>query len=142
MPATEDTVVEALRDVADPCCRERGISVVDMGLLEHVNVAEGSASIEIVLTSGWCPFQVDLLREIEDAVRDVPGIGEAEVSITFAETWSPQRLSASAREKLQFLPEPRQVSDRAAYAATQAQGSGDALPRKRERREGGKHDDR
>ena len=31
-------IIEALRDCYDPCCRDRGISVVDMGLIENVKV--------------------------------------------------------------------------------------------------------
>jgi metal-sulfur cluster biosynthetic enzyme len=60
---TATTIVEALRGVVDPCCRERGISVVDMGLVHDVAVdaADGDARIDILLTSGWCPFQTDLL---------------------------------------------------------------------------------
>lgn len=123
MSATQETVIEALREVADPCCRERGISVVDMGLLEHVEIDDGAATVEIVLTSGWCPFQVDLLAEIEAAVRAVPGVGEAAVSITFERAWSTERMSASAREQLRFLPDPDQVVDRDRYAGAVRAGA-------------------
>lgn len=111
-----ETIVDALRDVIDPCCRERGISVVDMGLINDVQVStDGRASVEIVLTSGWCPFQVDLLDQISAAVHAVPEVADAHVSITLDEAWSTQRLSAEARSKLRFLPEPAQVTDRAGY---------------------------
>src|SRR3712207_8154352 len=39
-----------------PCCREKGISVVDMGLLRSVAVHDGHARVELLLTSGWCPL--------------------------------------------------------------------------------------
>lgn len=131
---TEDRIVAALREVHDPCCRERGISVVDMGLLEDVRLDAGRARIEIVLTSGWCPFQLDLLREIEAAVRAVPGVEDAEVAITLDTAWSPQRLSDDARRELRFLPEPREVGDVAAYR--------DAHPEAASTTTGGPQDDR
>jgi metal-sulfur cluster biosynthetic enzyme len=44
-------IVEALRSVHDPCCREMGISVVDMGLIESVEVDRADATVRLVLTS-------------------------------------------------------------------------------------------
>lgn len=116
MGTLPEAIVESLRRVIDPCCRERGISVVDMGLINDVRVdTVGRARVEIVLTSGWCPFQVDLLDEISVAVRAVPGVDDADVAITLDEAWSTERLSDEARSKLRLLPEPVAVVDRAAY---------------------------
>ena len=108
----------SLRTVADPCCRDRGLSVVDMGLLADVDVDEdGSARIDLVLTSGWCPFQVDLLSEVTAAAEAVPGVVDADVRITLDEVWSRERLSARARDRLRLLPEPGEVADRDALVA-------------------------
>lgn len=121
MGSLPEAIVESLRGVTDPCCRERGISVVDMGLVNDVQVdTVGRASVEIVLTSGWCPFQVDLLDEIAVAVRAVPGVDDADVAITLDEAWSTERLSDHARSKLRLLPDPVAVVDRAAYVADRA----------------------
>lgn len=115
--ASTDVVVHALRQVVDPCCRERGISVVDMGLVHDVTIDDdGHAHVQILLTSGWCPFQLDLLGEIEAAVAAVPEVSAAEVSITLEQAWSPDRLSPSAAAQLRFLPDPRDVDDRAELA--------------------------
>jgi metal-sulfur cluster biosynthetic enzyme len=114
-----ETIVDALRGVIDPCCRERGISVVDMGLIDRVQVGDdGRAHVEIVLTSGWCPFQVDLLDEIGAAVRSVPEVRDAEVSITLRSAWSPARMDPAARASLRLLPDPSEVPDRDAFLAT------------------------
>lgn len=111
-------IIEALRTVADPCCRERGISVVDMGLLHDITLdGDGGAQVTILLTSGWCPFQLDLVDEITHAVEAVPGITSASVRIDLDQAWSTERLSDDARAKLRFLPEPREVVDRDAYLA-------------------------
>jgi metal-sulfur cluster biosynthetic enzyme len=110
------SVRASLERVADPCCRERGVSVVDMGLLERLEVDEdGLVRIDLVLTSGWCPFQVDLLREVTAAAKDVPGVVDADVRITLDEVWSRSRLSDLAHRRLTLLPEPGEVTDRDAY---------------------------
>ncbi|MGH3440663.1 MAG: metal-sulfur cluster assembly factor, partial [Nitriliruptorales bacterium] len=81
---------------------------------------DGQARVEIVLTSGWCPFQVDLLAQIEDAVAGVDEVAAAEVTITLDEAWSAARLSDDARRKLRFLPEPADVADRDGYVAARS----------------------
>jgi metal-sulfur cluster biosynthetic enzyme len=120
-PAVPDWALAALADVYDPCCREKGISVVDMGLLRSVEVTDGHARVELLLTSGWCPFASRVLSEVEEAVAGQPGIDSAEVEIVWDEAWTTDRMSESAVRKLQFLPTPTAVADRDAYIATHRQ---------------------
>jgi metal-sulfur cluster biosynthetic enzyme len=114
-PRVEAAISEALREVYDPCCREKGISVVDMGLLHRAEVDDGVAHVELVLTSGWCPFAARVLTDVESAVRALPGVADASVQVVWSEAWSPDRLSDAARARLRFLPDPADVPDRAAY---------------------------
>lgn len=116
-PAVDPTVAEALRDVYDPCCRDKGISVVDMGLLHRARIDDGVAKVELLLTSGWCPFASTVLSDIKRVVQTMPGVEAADVEIVWDEAWSPQRLAESARRKLRFLPDPATVADPAAYVA-------------------------
>jgi metal-sulfur cluster biosynthetic enzyme len=109
---------QALSEVFDPCCREKGISVVDMGLLRSVVVQDRHARVELLLTSGWCPFAARVLTDVEDAIRAEAGVDSCEVEIVWDEAWTTDRLSASASRKLRFLPDPAAVPDRAAYLAS------------------------
>jgi metal-sulfur cluster biosynthetic enzyme len=109
--------IDALADVFDPCCREKGISVVDMGLLHRVSVERGHARVELLLTSGWCPFAARVLTDVQERVEALPDIASAEVEVVWDEAWTTDRLSAGARAKLRFLPDPVAVPDRAAYLA-------------------------
>lgn len=111
----DESVRDVLREVFDPCCRDKGISVVDMGLLHHAEIHDGAARVELVLTSGWCPFAVNVLTDVEAAVLSLPGVSTASVDLVWEEAWTPERLSDSARAKLRFLPDPATVPDPAAY---------------------------
>jgi metal-sulfur cluster biosynthetic enzyme len=111
-------VVRALSGVYDPCCREKGISVVDMGLLRAVTVDHGHARVELLLTSGWCPFAARVLTDVETAIAAEPGVDSCEVEIVWDEAWTTDRLSESAVRKLRFLPDPVAVGDRDAYLAS------------------------
>jgi metal-sulfur cluster biosynthetic enzyme len=108
---------DALAEVHDPCCRERGLSVVDMGLVRSVQVEDGRARVELLLTTGWCPFAASVLTQVKDRIAEQPGVTDAEVEIVWDEPWTTDRLSPRARAALRFLPSPSDVPDRAAYVA-------------------------
>jgi metal-sulfur cluster biosynthetic enzyme len=106
---------DALAGVYDPCCREKGISVLDMGLVRSVQVEDGVATVELLLTSGWCPFASGVLTEVRRQILGAPGISDADVSIVWDEAWTTDRLSPRARDILRFLPPPAAVADRDEY---------------------------
>ncbi len=83
MPESEDRritpeqVLEVLQSCYDPCCKERSVSVVELGLIQGVKVAENGhdVRIELLLTSGWCPFSTHLLQMIDQNVGAIEGVG-------------------------------------------------------------------
>jgi metal-sulfur cluster biosynthetic enzyme len=95
-----EAVIQALDNCYDPCCQERRISVVDMGLIESIQIENGRVRIEMVLTSGWCPFASRLLEMIEEEVGGLPEVDGVEVEVVWNPSWTPERMSAGAREKL------------------------------------------
>ena len=114
-PEVPEWARRALSGVVDPCCREKGISVVDMGLLRSVVVQERHARVELLLTSGWCPFAATVLTEVEQRIRAAPGVTHADVEIVWDEAWTTERLSPKATKILRFLPPPAEVLDRDGY---------------------------
>jgi metal-sulfur cluster biosynthetic enzyme len=123
-PEVPEWARQALSEVFDPCCREKGISIVDMGLLRSVVVQDRHARVELLLTSGWCPFAGRVLMDVADAISTQPGIDSCGVDVVWDEPWTTDRLSESARRKLRFLPDPRDVGDRDAYLATHSMPGG------------------
>src|SRR5215218_2832064 len=67
---SREAVIGALDNCYDPCCRERRISVVDMGLIESVEIRDREVRIEMVLTTGWCPFAARLLEMAEEYLKE------------------------------------------------------------------------
>jgi metal-sulfur cluster biosynthetic enzyme len=117
MADTPARILDALRTVYDPCCRDKGISVVDMGLVHEIAVDGDRASVQLVLTTGWCPFAANLLTDITERIEALPEVGGAKVEVTWDQAWTTDRLSDDARAKLLFLPDPTSVPDRDAYLA-------------------------
>ena len=97
-----EAVLQALDECYDPCCQDRKISVVDMGLLESIEIRGRQVRIEIVLTTGWCPFVARLLDMIEEKVGKLPAVGAVDVEVVWDPTWTPERMSEEAREKLRL----------------------------------------
>lgn len=95
-----ETVIRALDGCYDPCCEERKISVVDMGLIESIGITDRRVRIELVLTTGWCPFASRLLEMIQEEVGTLQEVDEVEVEVVWDPAWTPERMSAGAREKL------------------------------------------
>ncbi len=97
---SREAVIRALDNCYDPCCQERKISVVDMGLIESIDIDTRRVRIEMVLTTGWCPFASRLLEMVEEEVGGLSEVDGVDVEVVWDPTWTPERMSAGAREKL------------------------------------------
>ena len=88
-----------------------------MGLVSSIHLENGKASVDLILTSGWCPFAARVLGEVKEKLEALPGIRQAHVRVVWDQPWTMDRLSENARNKLRFLPDPAQVPDRQSYIA-------------------------
>ena len=123
-----EQVMEVLQTCYDPCCKERAVSIVELGLIQGVQVAENGhdVRVELLLTSGWCPFSTHLLQMIEQNVRAIEGVDEVDTEIVWNTVWTPERMSESARQKLtlpmaHLLPLRQRRLEREARAAQMAE---------------------
>jgi len=99
---SREAVIDALDNCYDPCCRDRRISVVDMGLIESIEIEDRKVGIEMVLTTGWCPFASRLLEMVTEEVGALSTVDNVDVDVIWDPTWTPERMSESAREKLRL----------------------------------------
>jgi metal-sulfur cluster biosynthetic enzyme len=92
--------LDALREVYDPCCADRGISIVDMGVVEDVRVDGSHVAVDLVLTTGWCPFVASMSSAIPDRLKRLDGVETVDVRVVWDPVWTMDRLSEPARAKL------------------------------------------
>jgi metal-sulfur cluster biosynthetic enzyme len=95
-----EVLIDALRDVYDPCCQDRGVSIVDMGIVVDVRHVAGHVEVDLIPTTGWCPFVANMSTAIPEALTKLPGVDTVEVKLVWEPAWTPDRLSESARAKL------------------------------------------
>src|SRR6185437_12716641 len=98
MPSKEE-VLEALRQVEDP---ELGMDVVDLGLVYEVDVEGPKAKVLYSLTSMGCPAGPLIAQDMDRVAREVPGVEDVELELTFDPPWTPDRMSDDAKFILGF----------------------------------------
>jgi metal-sulfur cluster biosynthetic enzyme len=97
--ATREEVLEILRTVEDP---ELGMDIVDLGLVYEAEVEDAKAKVLYSLTSMGCPAGPLIAQDIDAAVRQVEGIEDVELELTFDPPWTPDRMSDDAKFILGF----------------------------------------
>lgn len=96
-----DKIVEVLKTIYDP---EIPVDIYELGLIYDVFVSEEKeAKILMTLTSPNCPVAETLPVEVEEKVKTLDEIDEAEVEITFDPTWTQDMMSEEAKLELGFL---------------------------------------
>ena len=98
MPTREE-VLEALSQVEDP---ELGMDVVDLGLVYDVELEGSKAKVLYSLTSMGCPAGQLIAQDMDRVTREVPGIEEVDLELTFDPPWTPDRMSEDAKFILGF----------------------------------------
>jgi metal-sulfur cluster biosynthetic enzyme len=97
--ATDDDVVEAMKDVVDP---ELGINVVDLGLLYGQQVHDDhTVTLDMTLTSAACP----LTDVIEDQTRAAlePLVDDVRINWVWMPPWGPDKITDDGRDQLRAL---------------------------------------
>ncbi len=98
---TEVQIVHVLRNVYDP---EIPVNIYDLGLIYEVNVMDaGKVVIVMTLTSPGCPMADELIEEIHERVKEIEGVNEVEIKLTFNPTWNKDMMTDEARLELGFM---------------------------------------
>ncbi len=93
----ERQIWRALEAVHDP--EIPALSVVDLGIIRRVAVADDVVSITITPTFSGCPALDVMKAEIGEAVKEL-GVGRAEVDVSYEQPWSSDRITERGRERL------------------------------------------
>ena len=96
-----DEIVTVLKTIYDP---EIPVDIFELGLIYDVMVSENNdVKILMTLTSPNCPVAETLPIEIEEKVKTLEAVKNAEVEITFDPTWTQDMMSEEAKLELGFL---------------------------------------
>ena len=79
MAPTRDQVIDALRPVQDP---ELHRSIVDIGMVREVRIADGRVDVQVALTVPGCPLRNEIQSRVSGAVRSLDGVRDVGVDFT------------------------------------------------------------
>lgn len=98
--ATREEVLEALRGVMDP---ELGRDIVSLGMVEAWDIdPAGRVRVTVQLTTPACPLKNLIQKNVEAAIRTLPGVTAVEVTLG-------ARVKAREKEKGERLPTVKNV---------------------------------
>ena len=78
--ATREEVIEALKKVIDP---ELYIDVYTLGLIYDIDLDDGVLNLRMTFTSVACPAGPQLVQEVKEKTKEIPGITESNVEVVF-----------------------------------------------------------
>jgi ring-1,2-phenylacetyl-CoA epoxidase subunit PaaD len=104
---TAEQVWAAFGEIPDP--EIPVVSLVDLGVIRSVDVADGRVRVEFTPTFLGCPAQEAMVRAIEAKVGELGA--HADVAVINDDSWSTDKITAAGREKLRAAgfapPAPR-----------------------------------
>ncbi len=96
-----EKIVKVLKTIYDP---EIPVDIYELGLIYDVFVNEDrEVKILMTLTTPNCPVAETLPLEVEDKVKSIKMVTDAEVEITFDPPWSQDLMSEEAKLELGML---------------------------------------
>jgi FeS assembly SUF system protein len=96
-----EKIVKVLKTIFDP---EIPVDIYELGLIYDVFVNEDhDVKILMTLTTPNCPVAETLPVEVEEKVKSINEVKDAEVEITFDPPWTQELMSEEAKLELGFL---------------------------------------
>jgi FeS assembly SUF system protein len=99
--ALGEKIVKVLKTIFDP---EIPVDIYELGLIYDVFVNEDhEVKILMTLTTPNCPVAETLPVEVEEKVKSINEVNDAEVEITFDPPWTQDLMSEEAKLELGLL---------------------------------------
>lgn len=97
-----DNIINVLKTIYDP---EIPVNIYELGLIYDIKISSNSKIIDIImtLTSPNCPVAEILPEEVKEKVKNIEGIDNVNLHLTFEPQWTSEMISEEARLELGML---------------------------------------
>ena len=97
----KEHVIERLQTIYDP---EIPVNIYELGLIYEVNVLPiNNVQIVMTLTSPGCPAAQSLPVEVDQKLREIEGVNDVHVAVTWTPPWDKSMMSEAAQLELGML---------------------------------------
>jgi FeS assembly SUF system protein len=101
MEELKDKVIEKLQTIFDP---EIPVSIYELGLIYEINILPiNNVQIVMTLTAPGCPAAQSLPVEVDQKLREIEGVNDVHVSVTWNPPWDKTKMSEVAQLELGWL---------------------------------------
>jgi len=88
-------IVTELKNIYDP--EIPAVNIYDLGLIYEVDVEEdGTAMVKMTLTAPNCPIADMIINEVDERIRNIPGVKDLDLVLTFDPPWDKSMMSEEA----------------------------------------------
>jgi FeS assembly SUF system protein len=101
MEEIREKVIEKLQTIFDP---EIPVSIYELGLIYEINILPiNNVQIVMTLTAPGCPAAQSLPVEVDQKLREIEGVNDVHVAVTWTPPWDKSRMSEVAQLELGWL---------------------------------------
>ena len=94
-------VIEKLQTIFDP---EITVNIYELGLIYEVSIMPlRNVQVVMTLTAPSCPAAQTLPVEVDQKVREIEGVNDVYVTVTWNPPWNKSMMSEAAQLELGFL---------------------------------------
>jgi FeS assembly SUF system protein len=96
-----DKVIDVVKTIYDP---EIPVNIYDLGLIYRVDILPiSNVQITMTLTAPSCPAAQSLPVEVDQKVREIEGVNDVHVVVTWDPPWDKSMMSETAQLELGWL---------------------------------------
>jgi FeS assembly SUF system protein len=94
-------VTEILQTIYDP---ELPVNIYELGLIYEVNVLPiNNVQVVMTLTAPGCPAAQSLPVEVDQKLRQIEGVNDVHVAVTWTPAWNKSMMSEAAQLELGMM---------------------------------------
>lgn len=97
----KEKAIEILKSIFDP---EIPVNIYELGLIYEVNVLPiNNIQVVMTLTSPACPAAQSLPVEVDQKLREIEGVNDVHVAVTWTPPWNKSMMSEAAQLELGMM---------------------------------------
>lgn len=94
-------VIDVLQTIYDP---ELPVNIYELGLIYEVDILPvNNVQIVMTLTAPGCPAAQSLPIEVDQKVKQIEGVNDVHVAVTWNPPWNKSMMSEAAQLELGFM---------------------------------------
>lgn len=99
--ALREKVIACLQTIFDP---ELPVNIYELGLIYQIDILPiNNVQILMTLTAPGCPAAQTLPVEVDQKVRQIEGVNDVYVTVTWSPPWNKSMMSEAAQLELGFM---------------------------------------